>query len=84
MNLTCYKKYGRYRPPYETPSLKTISAPRKSPWKRIFQKDQYQKFLASDVIACFKSLNEEYCPPGYSFSRHEGWVVCYKILLFAH
>ena len=84
MNLICLKKYGRYALPYETGSLRTISTPKISPTKRIFQKDQYQKFLAKYTITCFESLNEAHCPPGYSFSRHEYWVVCYKILLFVY
>ena len=83
MNLIYLKKLGRYGPPYETPSLPVISAPRKSPTRNI-KEDQYQEFLASDTIKYLDSLNVAHFQPGYLFSRHKVCVVCYKISLSVH
>ena len=35
-----------------------ISVPRKSPRKRIFQEDEYEKFLLSDAISSFDDISE--------------------------
>ena len=52
-----------------------ISIPRKSPRKRLYQEDQYQSFLAKNVIKTFSDINENLCPSGYSFQQCDDRVV---------
>ena len=92
-NVLRYQKYAFNKPlkkslkpipaiySVKTSSSPAISAPKKSPKKRIIQEDQYQQLLASDTAACLESLNERDYLPGYFFSKHDYCVVYYKILL---
>ncbi|XP_065684292.1 uncharacterized protein LOC136096677 [Hydra vulgaris] len=63
-----------------TASLPVMSVPRKSPTKRIFQEDEYQKFLSNDVIEDLNSLTVADSPTGYSFSKFDDCVVFHKII----
>ena len=55
-----------------------VSIPRKSPAKRVHQ-DQYQSFLADDVIKNFSDFNENLCPSGYSFQQYDDRVSFFKL-----
>lgn len=55
----------------ETALLSLISAPMKSPTKRIFEDDHYWYFLASVTIEFLESLNKADCPLDYLFSKHK-------------
>ena len=52
-----------------------ISIPRKSPRKRLYQEDQYQSYLAKNVIKTFSDINGNLCPSGYSFQQYDDRVV---------
>ena len=56
-----------------------VSIPRKSPRKLVYQEDQYQSFLADDVIKNFNDINENICPSGYSFQQYDDRVVFFKL-----
>ena len=63
-----------------TASLPVISGPRKSPAKRIFQEDEYQKFLSKDIIKDVDSLSAADSPAGYLFSKFDDCVVFHRII----
>ena len=56
-----------------------VSIPRKSPRKRSYQEDQYQSFLADDVIKNFSDINEDISPSGYSFQQYDDRVVFFQV-----
>ena len=45
----------------------------------MFQEDQYQNFIADDVIKNFSDINESFCPSGYSFQHYDDQVVFFKL-----
>ena len=58
-----------------------VSVPRKSPRKRLFQEDQYQKFLENDVISSYADIDEKLTPTGYTLTRFDQHLVFYKLEL---
>ena len=58
-----------------------VSVPRKSPRKRLFQEDQYQKFLDNDVIKCFDEIDEKLTPTGFTLTKFDQHLVFYKLEL---
>ena len=56
-----------------------VSIPRKSPRKPVYQEDQYQSFIADDVIKNFSDINKSLCPTGYSFQQYDDGVVFFKL-----
>ena len=50
-----------------------VSVPRKSPRKRLFQEDQYQKFLENDVISSYDDIDEKLTPTGYTRDLTNIW-----------
>ena len=62
----------------ESKHLKSpVSIPRKSPTKRIYQKDQYQIFEELDKIKSFDDIDSTMTPPGYAFQKYDDHVVFY-------
>ena len=58
-----------------------ISAPRKSPKKRLFQEDQYQKFLDDDMIRSYDEIDDTLTPTGYTLTRYDHHLVFYKVTI---
>ena len=58
-----------------------VSVPRKSPRKRLFQEDQYQKFLENDAISSYDDIDEKLTPTGYTLTRFDQHLVFYKLEL---
>ena len=56
-----------------------VSIPRKSPRKRTYQEDEYEKFLKNDLIKGFTEINETFSPPGYLFKQHDDHIIFYKL-----
>ena len=56
-----------------------ISIPRRSPRKRTYQEDEYEKFLKTDLIKDFSEINETFSPPGYLFEQHDDHIIFYKL-----
>ena len=61
-------------------SLSIVVEPRKSPTKRIFQRDELNEFLDKDIIKDLYSLSST-DSPGYLFTKHDECVVFYKLIL---
>ena len=60
--------------------MKAPSAvPRKSPRKRIFQEDEYEKFTKQDTIASFDDMTESLAPLGYQTNRYNDHIVYYRM-----
>ena len=57
----------------------TVTIPRKSPCKRIFQEDQLEKFRNADMITNFSSIDKSMCPPGFSCNKFDDHIVFYKM-----
>ena len=58
-----------------------ISVPRKSPRKRLFQEDEYPKYLERDIIRSFADIDEKFTPAGFTMSRFNEHLVFYKLEL---
>ena len=56
-----------------------ISILRRSPRKRTYQEDEYEKFLKTDLIKDFNEINETFSPPGYLFEQHDDHIIFYKL-----
>ena len=56
-----------------------ISIPRRSPTKRTYQEDEYEKFLKTDLVKDFSEINETFSPPGYLFKQHNDHIIFYKL-----
>ena len=56
-----------------------VSIPRKSPRKHLYQEDQYQSFLADDVIKNFSDINKNTCPSGYLFQQYDDRVLFFQV-----
>ena len=60
--------------------MKAPSAiPRKSPRKRIFQEDEYEKFVKQDTISSFDDMTESLAPLGYQTNRYNDHIVYYRM-----
>ena len=59
----------------KTFSISKVFLPRKSPKKRVFHEDQYDKFKRNNNIIGLESINESDCPHGYIFARYEDKIV---------
>ena len=46
-----------------------MSVPQKSPRKRLFQEDEYSKFLEADIIRSFADIDEKLTPAGFTKSQ---------------
>ena len=57
-----------------------ILVPRRSPRKRDYQEDQYDDFLADDLIRGFNDLNESLSPPSYSFKLNNDHAIFFKLI----
>ena len=55
------------------------SIPRRSPRKRTYQEDEYEKFLKTDLIKDFSKINETFSHPGYLFKQHDDHIIFYKL-----
>ena len=55
--------------------ISPVSIARKLPRKRVYQEDQYQCFLADDVIKNLSDIIENICPSGYLFQQHSDQVI---------
>ena len=55
------------------------SVPRKSPRKRIYQKDPYEQFVMNDRISSFDDLNESLAPLGYQTNKYNDHIVYYRM-----
>ena len=58
-----------------------MQVPRKSPAKRLFQEDEYDKFLTMDVIKSFDSITEKMLPDGYVMQRYAEHLVMYEMTM---
>ena len=56
-----------------------VSIPRKSPRKRLYQEDQYERFLDQDVIKSFDDINEKMIPSGFVLTRYAEHLVIYEM-----
>ena len=48
--------------------------------ERVYQEDQYQRFIADNVIKNFTDVNESLCLSGYSFQQYDDRVVFFKLI----
>ena len=55
--------------------ISPVSIARKLPRKRVYREDQYQGFLADDVIKNLSDIIENICPLGYLFQQHNDQVI---------
>ena len=53
----------------------SISVPRKSPTKRVYQQDQFKLFEEQDKIKSFDDIDSTLTPPGYTFQKYDDHVV---------
>ena len=60
--------------------ISSVSIPRKSPRKRIFEEERYQTFLAGDLIKKLSEINENLARPGYSFQQTDDHVKFFKLV----
>ena len=56
-----------------------VSVPRRSPRKRLFQEDEYSKFLEADIIRSFSDIDDKLTPSGWSISKFEEHLVFFKL-----
>lgn len=62
-------------------SLPIISEPRKAPTSRVYQEDEYQKFIDHDTIQNLESFTVADSPPGYLFTKFDECLIFHKITL---
>ena len=56
-----------------------VSVPRRSPRKRLFQEDEYKKFMEDDLIRSYSDINEKMTPAGYTVARFDQHIVFYRV-----
>ena len=57
-----------------------VPTARKLPMKRNYQEDEWDNFVANDKIINFESVNEALCPKGFTFTKHQSFVIMYKLI----
>ena len=57
----------------------TVSIPRKSPTKRVYQQDQFKLFEEQDKIESFDDIDSTLAPSGYTFQKYDDHVVYYRL-----
>ena len=70
-----------YPPNIASASLPIISEPRKAPTKRVYQEDEFKRFMSKDIIQDLDSFSVADSPPGYLFTKFEECVVFHKTVL---
>ena len=56
------------------------SVPRRSPRKRIFQEDEYEKFALLDAITKFDDLDSSLAPLGFQCNKYDNHIVYYRMV----
>ena len=57
----------------------SVSVPRKSSTKRVYQQDQFKLFEEQDKIKSFDDIDSASTPPGYIFQKHDNHVIFYHL-----
>ena len=57
----------------------SVSVPRKSSTKRVYQQDQFKLFEEQDKIKSFDDINSTLTPPGYTFQKYDYLVVFHRL-----
>ena len=57
----------------------SVSVPRKSPTKRVYQEDQLHVFEEQDKIKSFDDIDSKLAALGYTFQRYDDHVVFYRL-----
>ena len=57
----------------------SVSVPRKSSTKRVYQQDQFKLFEEQDKIKSFDDIDSTLTPQGYTFQKNDDHVVFYHL-----